>query len=389
MKFVARPGLLVAWFLLLAGHACGVFTPDRAINPTQPWERAISPSAAIDRPPSPAWTASASPAPTSTPMPHPSPLPAKPTISPHPTQRLSLTVASAARLVQVGQIAYSPWELILALAWSPDGRYIACAAGETIHLYTAGLEEQARIQTGYWTTSLAFNPESRLLAAAGKDGVIRIWDIQRGTLSLEIPAHKKGVNAVAFSPDGRYLASAGNDAIARIWDPNSGEQLTQMIGGTYAVPAIAFDNDGNALAIANGDVIRFRDVETGRFVKTYRSQEPNYSLAISPDGELLAAGGLSNNIHLWQLALNAKPVILAPLENSPSLVWSLSFSPDGNLLAAGGSDRLLRVWDVKRGTLLVSAASHLGTITSLAFSPDGCCLVSGGLDATLRLWAAR
>lgn len=392
LKPIIHLALIAATVLLMAGSACNpVLAPAPAqvretVAPSsfQPTDSPLLLAQTLTPTSSPTLTRAASPAPTHPLQPAPSPTSTRLTQQP-----LTISAATAASLVQTGQISFTPWDMVLALAWSPDGRRIACAAGEVVTLYSSTLDELARFRVGVWTTSLAFDPQSRLLAAGGKDGIIRVWDIEQEEFVAELSAHKKGVNALTFSPDGNQLASAGNDGYARLWEPRTGKILIELIGGTYAVPSIAFLHRGRSLAIANGTVIRLRDVENGRFVATYRTQESGYSLAVSPNGEMLAAGTSSNRIYLWQLTGKDEPLILSPPDAPPALVWSLNFSPDGSLLVSGGSDHVLRLWDVGKGALLAAYSAHQGAITSLAFSPDGCCLLSGGLDGVLRFWTVR
>ncbi len=194
-----------------------------------------------------------------------------PTPLPAPTQAAPATPQSRQALAH---LSYPPWELVLGLAWSPDGRALAISAGEFIRLYeTTGYQLIHTLETGVWSPALAFNPAGTHLASGGRDGNVSLWDVANGRLLFTFPAHKKGVNAVIFSPDGDLLATGGNDAVARLWDPVSGGNQGQMIGGTYAVPDIAFTPDGASLAVVNGDVVRLRDVASGRFVQTLRGQE--------------------------------------------------------------------------------------------------------------------
>jgi WD40 repeat protein len=164
------------------------------------------------------------------------------------------------------------------------------------------------------------------------------------------------------------------------------------------VPSIAFFPDGSQLAVTNGDRIRLRQVGSERILGTFASDEPLYSLAFSPDGSLMAAGGSDNLIRLWQPEQAfrsgqpeyAEPVILhghtGQLGTYRSLIWQVLFSPSGEVLASAGGDGTVRLWDIQKGDELISLPAHPGGAACIAFRPDNTALATGGLDGTVRIW---
>lgn len=113
-----------------------------------------------------------------------------------------------------------------------------------------------------------------------------------------------------------------------------------------------------------------------------RPTRENGSHASVPTAVTVAEASRSDNDPAdWAKSLQLK----ATLEG-PAAITALAISPDGNLLAAGGDDGMIRLWDPQAGQLLQSWAGHEGSVEALAISPDGTFLVSGGADKTVRVW---
>ncbi len=207
------------------------------------------------------------------------------------------------------RIQYAPWELVTALAWSPDGQILAVSAGTSIRFYDVTANENFFLSDlGVYTHSLVFSPEGDWLAAGSRDGRIRLWSITKGDNGFQanitpgrvIEAHSKGVNSLSFSQSGEWLASGGNDAMARVWEIQTGALLSEIIGGTFTVPAVAFEGQSEHLVVINGSDIRLHDPRSRSIIGSFKAEQALFSLAISPDGQLLAAGDTENGVQTWE-----------------------------------------------------------------------------------------
>src|SRR5262249_22765924 len=138
----------------------------------------------------------------------------------------------------------------------------------------------------------------RRLATAGADGFVRLWDLPKRHLLARLRISRKGsaVQAIVFSPDGLKLAAESWGAV-HLWDAKQGKDLRRQLKVTaqeYFPTAIAFRPHGGRLVWAVEDeVLRLWDVRSGRVVlpKFRHPRAAMYSVAVSPNGRLIAAGG--------------------------------------------------------------------------------------------------
>jgi WD40 repeat protein len=213
--------------------------------------------------------------------------------------------------------------------------------------------------------ALAFSPDGSRLATAGD--AVRVWKASDGTEAGPLPDSAARARAVAFDRAGEHLAAAGTDGVVRVW---RGKRLRYALTGHKgSVCAVAFGTDGQLVSVGSDDTIRTWDLATGG--ESGYASDLGYRarvLAADPRGGSFAIGCADGTLRLCAPPRWSDAVVL---DGHVQGVMSVCFDAADGYLATAGLDGTVRVWDpVRRSAQQVIVPGPEGWAAAVALE-DG------------------
>jgi RNA polymerase sigma factor (sigma-70 family) len=185
-----------------------------------------------------------------------------------------------------------------------------------------------------------------------------------GTLRFR---HGGLIRGLAFTPDGARLVAHGHDGVL-VWDVATGKEVRRLVDAPAATWKSSLTGDGKfvAVVISSPEGVLIREVATGRTVRQFATRSVT-SLALSPDGKVLAVLPLAGGLELWDSVAGS---LLHSLATGPDQLWSPVFSADGKTVVAGSEEGAIGFWEVASGKEVRRIPSP-GKATNVRLSPDG------------------
>lgn len=277
---------------------------------------------------------------------------------------------------------------VTGLGFSPDGKTLAVASGDQIHLWDvidrkhrcALASENGRV------LAMAFSPTNSESLALVTEECLVLWDLHDDRRHIKASEELKKATSAAFSPDAKRLAIASDRGLISLLDVQTQAVLEESKVATNRTIAIAFAPDGDTIATSEfgGGVTlyRARDLTTLRhwIAETAQASVIGFNL----DQSELIGGGNDAVLTFWD-ANTGK--LRASMRGHKSYISSLTQLPDQEAFATAGRDGVIKLWNATSKRLNSTLRSHTSGITALAYDPNRRLLASASGDGEVILWS--
>ncbi len=234
-------------------------------------------------------------------------------------------------------------------------------------------------------TAVALQPRGNLVATAGDDHVVRLWDVRQGRLVRELRGHEDWVTAVAFCRDGSKLFTGCRDQKVLIWESSTGRLLGSLGQHDNAITAIVVSPKNDMVAVSGfRSPLKVYDLNSKKLLGQLACPCADIrAIAFSADMQFLAAAGRSGVVRVWNMRAGSKVDINAMRRR----VWSVVFTPDSKLLVAGESE-LISLFEPTGGQLIKRFENRDGKTRAMTWL-DGEQFAVANTDNTIRLFSRQ
>jgi RNA polymerase sigma factor (sigma-70 family) len=233
--------------------------------------------------------------------------------------------------------------LALGVAISPDDKFIAVGYGnqQPIQLLDATTKKVCCELPAIGGRSVAFSPDSRLIACIHADGRLRLWDVAQGRLLHDFPGENGAFHSAAFTPDGKHVLVIDPGTALRLYEVLSGKEMRSFEGPTTRVTDVAISADGrHALSCSFDRTLCLWDLQTAKLLhRLVGHDEGVHGVAFCPDGHRALSCSFDGTVRLWDLRTGRQLNLYRQ-----GVVCCVVISPDGRRAFSGSPDRKMHMW---------------------------------------------
>lgn len=243
------------------------------------------------------------------------------------------------------------------LAWSPDSTRMASSGladastqvwnpltGQRLSMHSNVTGARQAASTAIW--ALAWSPDGTYLAFGDASHHVGVWNVATGQIVVTYTRHRGPINSLAWSPNGEQLASASSDGTVQVWDALTGQQQVVYTDQTGPKRAVLWAADGQSVLSAGSDgSIKVWQANNGNVFWLYTGHTRAVNaLAWSPDTSLLASGSDDTTVYLWENWNSNATTPFSHYRAHTAAVLAVSWSADSTQVASGSVDQTVRVW---------------------------------------------
>ncbi len=277
-------------------------------------------------------------------------------------------------------------EAAVSVGWSASGDWLAAAsASGGIYLVDAstGMQRRRWSGHGFGANAVAWHPTLELLASAGQDGKIKLWESRSDSPVATLDCGTAWVERLAWSPSGRYLATACGRTL-RLWS-STGELVQAFDEQPNTIAGIDWRSDSEEFVSACYGQVVFWKPSSSSPTRIFEWKGSILCIAWSPDNRYLCHGNQDSTVHFWIVSTGKE----LQMSGYPLKVAQICWERRSKYLATAGSSQIT-VWDCSgkgpAGRKQQTLTHHRLPIRAMRYQKDGPLLASGCAEGRIAVW---
>lgn len=249
--------------------------------------------------------------------------------------------------------------------------------------------EQRKLMTDFQgqqhnVLAVDFSPDGSKAVTVGNSNLVKVWDVETGTILNEFVGHTDKINSVVFFLGGDLVISGSSDKTIKLWNLKTNNLIRTFYGHNGIVWDLAVSPDGTKIASASSDeTVKVWNLKTGDVLKNFTNHSSSVrAVAFAPNGNNLVSGDFQGKIKLWNLNNTSVEKF-----NAKDIIRGLDFTSMGDKFISVGSNSHTSVWDLEQKKAETSYNIHSGTIYGVDCAPYADIVVTGSSNATeIKIW---
>ncbi len=234
--------------------------------------------------------------------------------------------------------------------------------------------------------AVIFSPSGQHLLSVhqpGNDNVL-LWDVHVGKLVRAFDTGDSVFNpgSVVFTPDGSHFVLGDHNGKITVFNTRDGK-VKETFEVPKSVDALTVTGDGKHLLIVTGASLHVRDLMADKTTKKIALNEDSVSRIATSFDVRFAAIAARQGVLLVDLS---QEVVVHRFGSTQHNYATVAFSPDGKYIAAGGTSRAIDVFEIESLKHVAAYQGHLNALTCVDWSSSGSHLISSGKDGTTKVW---